>query len=365
MSGRRVAERPTCLRARRHIVATRRFHRLHLDIVEARRTARQSSAGSSRMRLVDTCALSVWRDAGRMLRARTYCDSCGVRKCHLDAQCAVLVSSLKGRTANDMILPEPTPQFVAHRPPRSPSPRTGDRRRQASPCRLEPVRGSRRTSAASTASVEADDDDSCSDCSVASVTGGGRGRAGVVFELAVEDAFRNPWHWSVAPVPVRPRLPPATPPPRPIRRARTVQDRAWVAPAAPPWWWPPSPQTYRVSIGEAGEDDPGFYLRSVDPAQSKLRAATLAREKNGCVLASLPHTRRADVARAPRSPHFSKYAQPTNRPISTRGAWTPPAARLQMLFHAALDDNFLFMVPKDCGSRRIVRPSLLIRVGSR
>lgn len=120
-----------------------------------------------------------------------------------------------------------------------------------------------------------------------------------------------------------------------------------------------------TQIGEAGEDDPGFYLRSVDPAQSKLRAATLAREKNGCVLASLPHTRRADVARAPRSPHFSKYAQPTNRPISTRGAWTPPAARLQMLFHAALDDNFLFMVPKDCGSRRIVRPSLLIRVGSR
>ncbi|XP_075742581.1 liprin-beta 1 isoform X3 [Rhipicephalus microplus] len=152
-----------------------------------------------------------------------------------------------------MILPEPTPQFVAHRPPRSPSPRTGDRRRQASPCRLEPVRGSRRTSAASTASVEADDDDSCSDCSVASVTGGGRGRAGVVFELAVEDAFRNPWHWSVAPVPVRPRLPPATPPPRPIRRARTVQDRAWVAPAAPPWWWPPSPQTYRVSTPVSGD----------------------------------------------------------------------------------------------------------------
>lgn len=159
-----------------------------------------------------------------------------------------------------MILPEPTPQFVAHRPPRSPSPRAGVRRRQSatSPCPLDPVRGSRHgsrrswTSAASTASVEADDDDdSCSDCSVASVTGA-RGR-GVVLELAaaVEDAFRNPWHWSVAPVPVRPRLPPPTPPrPSPIRRFRTVQDGAWVDPVAPPWWWPPSPRTYRASVSD-------------------------------------------------------------------------------------------------------------------
>lgn len=158
-----------------------------------------------------------------------------------------------------MILPEPTPQFVAHRPPRSPSPRTGVRRRHsaASPCPLDSACGSRHgsrrswTSAASTASVEADDDDdSCSDCSTASVTDTTKRGRGVVLGLAaaVEDAFRNPWHWSVAPVPVRPRLPPPTPPPRPAsaRRFRTVPDGPWFAPVAPPWWWPPSPPTYRA-----------------------------------------------------------------------------------------------------------------------
>lgn len=160
-----------------------------------------------------------------------------------------------------MILPEPTPQFVAHRPPRSPSPRPGVRRRQAaSPCRPVSACGSRRSwtlsSAASTASVEADDDDdSCSDCSAASLSGAAKRRGrGVVAELAiaVEDAFRNPWHWSVASAPVRPgfrpRLPPPTPPPRPaaVRRFRPAPDDAWVAPVAPPWWWPPAPPAYRA-----------------------------------------------------------------------------------------------------------------------
>ncbi|XP_075546965.1 liprin-beta 1 isoform X3 [Dermacentor variabilis] len=167
-----------------------------------------------------------------------------------------------------MNLPEPTPQFVAHRPPRSPSPRPGVRRRQAaSPYRQVSACGSRHSrtmssAASTTASVEADDDDdSCSDCSAASLTGAAKRGRGVVAELAiaVEDAFRNPWHWSVASPPIRPRLPPPTPPPKPatVRRFRTAPDVAWAGSVAPPWWWPPAPPAYRARASTPVSGDYG------------------------------------------------------------------------------------------------------------
>ncbi|XP_070392384.1 liprin-beta-1 isoform X3 [Dermacentor albipictus] len=167
-----------------------------------------------------------------------------------------------------MIIPEPTPQFVTHRPPRSPSPRPGVRRRlAASPYRQVSACGSRHSrtmssAASTTASVEADDDDdSCSDCSAASLTGAAKRGRGVVAELAiaVEDAFRNPWHWSVASPPIRPRLPPPTPPPKPaaVRRFRTAPDGAWAGPVAPPWWWPPAPPAYRARASTPVSGDYG------------------------------------------------------------------------------------------------------------